>query len=162
MLVQATAAHQIADVYVSEPGVEILGSDHPRSGARAEPDELLGIYAGDECALPPLDGFAQYLAAARPIYREFLIRAGLEPGFCTDDTDLFNIAGMDIAISPTDASLSPSTGPSWDASAWREISWFSALTALGGIHSPGLRNLVCNTRPDPAVASGQRTAHPAG
>ena len=102
MLVQATAAHQIADSYVSEPGVEILASDHPRSGARAEPDELLRIYAGDECALPPLDGFAQYLAAARPIYRELLIRAGLEPGFCIDDIDLFNITGMDIAISPTD------------------------------------------------------------
>ncbi len=93
MFVQATVAHQIADAYVSEPGVEILASDHPRSGVRAEPDELLGIYVGDECRLPPLDGFAQYLSAARPIYRELLVRGGLEPGFCTDDTDLFNSAG---------------------------------------------------------------------
>ena len=98
-LIQATVAHEVANSRRSTPGVTILSSDHPRSGPRREPDELLEFYAGDTCSLPPVEGFRAYLSAARPIYRKLLLDGCLDAGFTNDkQVDFFDGDGLDIAV----------------------------------------------------------------
>jgi hypothetical protein len=98
MLVQATVAHELAVQHREAPGVSILASSHPRSGRRDDPDDLLQIYAGEESALPLVDGFGDYLAAARPVYRQLLLDGGLEEGFSAEDVDFFNADQIDVAV----------------------------------------------------------------
>ena len=97
-LIQATVAHEVANNHRSTPGVTILSSAHPQSGPRREPDELLAIYSGDVCSLPPVEGFRTYLSAARPIYRQLLLDGGLDAGFTNDEVDFFDDDGLDIAV----------------------------------------------------------------
>ena len=96
-LVQATVAHEVANNYRDVPGVTILASDHPKSGLRRDPDELLAIYSGDVCGLPPREGFTTDLSVARPIYRRLLLERFGE-GFSNDEVDYFNDDGLDIAV----------------------------------------------------------------
>jgi hypothetical protein len=97
-LIQATVAHEVASNCRAVPGVTILASSHPQSGPRHEPDELLAIYSGEVCRLPPVEHFCTYLSSARPIYRRFLLNGGLEAGFANDEVDFFNDDRLDIAV----------------------------------------------------------------
>jgi hypothetical protein len=98
VLIQATVAHEVASNYRATPGVTVLDSSHPQSGPRHKPDELLAIYSGDVCGLPPVEGFCTYLSSARPIYRRLLQDGGLDAGFTNDEVDFFNDDRLDIAV----------------------------------------------------------------
>ena len=97
-LIQVIIAHEIANNYRDLPGVTVLESSHPQSGPRHQPDELLAIYSGETCSLPPVEGFCAYLSSARPIYRRILLDGGLEAGFTNDDVDFFDGDRLDIAL----------------------------------------------------------------
>jgi hypothetical protein len=97
-LIQATVAHEVASNRRATPGVTIMASSHPQAGPRNEPDELLAIYSGDVCSLPPVQGFCTYLSSAQPIYRRLLLDGGLDAGFANDEVDFFNYDGLDIAV----------------------------------------------------------------
>jgi len=105
VLAQATFAHLAALQLRENPGVEILATGHPQTGAREEPDELLSIFAGetrgDGVEMP---GLEDALATARRIYQQRFEEMGWEPGFRNEDVDFFTGSRVECAIGRVDGS----------------------------------------------------------
>jgi hypothetical protein len=105
-LIQTTLAHQLAEQLAdrsrSSPEVTVLGSPHPQSGWREEPDELLRIYGGDTFRTPAVPDLAEHLAEARPYYRDQLLEMSFTAGFSDEEVDYFNLPGIDVAVGRRD------------------------------------------------------------
>ena len=117
-LIQASLAHEIALELADEEGVSIPRHDHPRSGARRTPDELLSVY-GDHAPLPLADALPAALDAARPPYRQRLLDLGFAEGWSNDEVDYVNAPErMDVAVGRLDGSEAErrwGTGLGWVA-----------------------------------------------
>jgi hypothetical protein len=105
-LIQTTLAHELAQQLEgrsdSTPDVVVLGSAHPETGWRQEPDELLRIYGGDTFLTHEVPELAERLAEVRPYYRDQLLAVGFEAGFSDEEVDYFNGPGIDVAVGRRD------------------------------------------------------------
>ena len=134
-LIQASLAHEVALELADEEGVSIPRHDHPRSGARRTPDELLSVY-GDRSPLPLADALPAALDAARPLYRQRLLDLGFAEGWSNDEVDCFNAPeGMDVAVGRLEGSEA-------------EQRWGTGLVVLarwmplGWLPDPGVVNML--------------------
>ena len=134
-LIQTSLAHEIAQELADEEGVSIPRHDHPRSGARQTPDELLSIY-GDHAPLPLAPALTTALAVARPLYRQRLLDLGFAEGWSNDEVDYVDAPeGMDVAVGRLEGSEA-------------ERRWGTGLVVLarwmppGWLPDPGVVNML--------------------
>ena len=91
LLIQSSAAIQLARDLNEVDGVEVQSRMHPITGFRSDVDDLVKIYGVDSLIFAIDDGVVGHYNELRPRLRDLFVNTGYSPGFSNDEVDFYNL-----------------------------------------------------------------------
>lgn len=94
-LIQAIVAHDVARTLEEKGLIAIKYSDHPSSGRREDPDDLLSFYESSQFVI---DESSDNRVLVRDSIRNMYLRDGVKIGFENDEVTFFNFDNHDFGV----------------------------------------------------------------